>query len=206
MSIAPGNSARESLLASAERLFAERGIDAVSLRAINAAAGYSAAALHYHFGSKDELIQQLLEERRGPIVALRGGLLKQLAAAPMPSAADVAATIVRPYSDLIMANNEAGLRTVRFLHRAQQDNAGAPWVRRIVSENYRLYQPALALALPGIDTGTRKLRWLMAQDTALQGLANTDETLANRGLKPARGNRHNYIAQLTSFIAGALSA
>ncbi|MGH9896848.1 MAG: helix-turn-helix domain-containing protein, partial [bacterium] len=40
------------LLLAAERLFADRGIDAVSLRAIMAAAGTNVASVHYHFGSK----------------------------------------------------------------------------------------------------------------------------------------------------------
>jgi len=51
----------------AERLFAERGIDAVSLRTINAEAGYSVAALHYHFGTRDGLVR--LSFDRSPYLA-----------------------------------------------------------------------------------------------------------------------------------------
>ena len=50
---------RELLLTVAERLFAERGVDAVSLRAVMAEAGTNVAAIHYHFGSKEALIQAL---------------------------------------------------------------------------------------------------------------------------------------------------
>ena len=48
------------IMNAAERLFAERGIDAVSLRTINAEAGYSVAALHYHFASKAALGEALI--------------------------------------------------------------------------------------------------------------------------------------------------
>ena len=45
-------SARERLLDCAEHLFADHGLEGVSLRAINAEAGLSPAALHYHFGTQ----------------------------------------------------------------------------------------------------------------------------------------------------------
>ncbi|MDP2774389.1 MAG: helix-turn-helix domain-containing protein, partial [Nocardioides sp.] len=44
------------LLLAAERLFAQQGIAATSLRSIMAAAEANVAAVHYHFGSKDELL------------------------------------------------------------------------------------------------------------------------------------------------------
>lgn len=46
---------RERLLNEAERLFAGKGYDAVSLREITTAAGTHLAAVNYHFGSKENL-------------------------------------------------------------------------------------------------------------------------------------------------------
>jgi len=40
------------ILDAAERLFAERGIESVSVRSILAAAGVNVALAHYHFGSR----------------------------------------------------------------------------------------------------------------------------------------------------------
>ena len=57
-------SAKEQIVLVAERLFAERGIDGVSLRQIGAAAGNgNNSAVQYHFGSKDNLIQAIFEYR-----------------------------------------------------------------------------------------------------------------------------------------------
>ena len=52
------------LIETAERLFAEKGIDNVSLREINRAAGQkNVAALHYHFGTRESLLEALFENR-----------------------------------------------------------------------------------------------------------------------------------------------
>ena len=59
---------REQLILAAERLFSESGIDAVSLRQINVAAGQrNSSASHYHFGSKEALIAAMFEYRMDPI-------------------------------------------------------------------------------------------------------------------------------------------
>ncbi len=52
------STARQRLIVAAERLYAQRGIAAVSLREISAAAGQrNTAAVQYHFGSKQRLIE-----------------------------------------------------------------------------------------------------------------------------------------------------
>jgi AcrR family transcriptional regulator len=58
---------RELLLDSAERLFAERGVDSVSLREITTAAGANVASVNYHFGSKEKLVREVFRRRLGPI-------------------------------------------------------------------------------------------------------------------------------------------
>ena len=62
---------KTQILDAAEALIAERGIDAVSLRAITAAASVNLAAVHYHFGSKEGLVGKVYERRLGPINKLR---------------------------------------------------------------------------------------------------------------------------------------
>jgi AcrR family transcriptional regulator len=70
---------RERLLLIAERLFAQHGIDAVSTRQVAAAAAQrNTGALHYHFGSKEQLIDTLLALRLGPINRRREALLAEL--------------------------------------------------------------------------------------------------------------------------------
>lgn len=71
-------STRDRILQTAERLFAEKGIDRVSLREITLAAGVNIAAVHYHFGSKKTVLEQLFALRSGPIANRRLELLSRI--------------------------------------------------------------------------------------------------------------------------------
>jgi AcrR family transcriptional regulator len=59
-----GASARQRLVLTAERLFAEHGLDGVPLRLIGTRAGMAnKSAVQYHFGSKDALVEAILANR-----------------------------------------------------------------------------------------------------------------------------------------------
>ena len=58
---AEGELTREALIDAAGELFADQGIEGVSIRSINSHAGLAAAAVHYHFGSKGRLLDAVLE-------------------------------------------------------------------------------------------------------------------------------------------------
>jgi len=56
----PSDVTRERIMKAAERLFAERGYDATSIRAIVAKARVNQAAINYHFDGKDGLYREVL--------------------------------------------------------------------------------------------------------------------------------------------------
>jgi len=56
----PSEITRERILSAAERLFAERGYEATSIRAIVAKARVNQAAINYHFAGKDGLYREIL--------------------------------------------------------------------------------------------------------------------------------------------------
>jgi AcrR family transcriptional regulator len=93
---------REKILDHAERLFAEQGYDRASLRGITETAGVNLAAVHYHFGSKEELLGAVLQRRIGPINRERLCLLDAaVAAAPegIPTLREVLDSFLRPAVD-----------------------------------------------------------------------------------------------------------
>jgi AcrR family transcriptional regulator len=56
----PSEVTRERIIKAAERLFAERGYDGTSIRAIVAKAHVNQAAINYHFAGKDGLYREVL--------------------------------------------------------------------------------------------------------------------------------------------------
>jgi len=76
------------ILDTAERLFGDQGYAGTSLRQIIAEAGVNLAAIHYHFGSKEELLEHLITRKAGPVNQERLALLDRYQAdagtAPVP--------------------------------------------------------------------------------------------------------------------------
>ena len=94
---APNNETRERLLEAAERLFAERGVDAVSMREISREAGSkNVVAGQYWFGDRDGLVKALLDKHSPEIESRRHALLDAYEAGGTHDVALLAAALVRP--------------------------------------------------------------------------------------------------------------
>jgi AcrR family transcriptional regulator len=88
------------LLDAAARLFAERGIDNVSIAEIvRAARQRNASAVHYHFGSKDEILRSVLARHVPAIAQRRGELLEQARSRPARDVRSAAEAVVRPITE-----------------------------------------------------------------------------------------------------------
>jgi AcrR family transcriptional regulator len=96
-----GQETRDRLLDVAERLLAERGLDAVSVRDITEAAGANTAAVHYHFGSKLDLMGAILERRADRVGRRRQELLDRLEQRPEIELRDVVEALVLPTAELV---------------------------------------------------------------------------------------------------------
>lgn len=79
-----GPETKDRILDVAERLFANRGFVATSLRDITSQAGVNLAAVNYHFGSKEELLAATMERRLRPINDQRIQMLDALEAQRRP--------------------------------------------------------------------------------------------------------------------------
>src|SRR5262245_25019066 len=115
--MAPRGAARLVIVEAAERLFAERGIEAVSLRDVNLAAGQrNHSAAQYHFGDRAGLIAAVFEARMTTINEHRHRLLAGLDQDD-PLAA-LAGVLVAPLVDAVAATPSW---YARFLARARWD-------------------------------------------------------------------------------------
>jgi AcrR family transcriptional regulator len=102
---------KQKILDTAERLFGEQGYSATSLRHIIAEAEVNLAAIHYHFGSKEELLDALIRRKAGPTNEERLVRLDRLEA----NAASVPVTVERVLEAFLIPMAEAADRNPQFV-------------------------------------------------------------------------------------------
>jgi len=73
---------REHILNVAEELFAEKGFDGTSVRDIAQQAGVNLAMISYYFGSKEKLLESLIEVRAGYAYGILEELNKDMSLSP----------------------------------------------------------------------------------------------------------------------------
>jgi AcrR family transcriptional regulator len=119
----PEINGRQLLLEAALRLFAEHGVDAVSIRAVNREAGLGPASVHYHFGTKEELLRAVLRERGVALVADVRERAKELAgSSDAVSARDLVLMLAAPYVRLAEGTDAAGHEWIRLLSQLLQSD------------------------------------------------------------------------------------
>jgi len=121
----------ERLLDAAARLYAERGIDNVSIAEIVRVANQrNASAVHYHFGGRDDLIRALFA-RTIPLIAERRRVLLDAALAdPAATPRSAADAIIRPVTELA----SLGWRERAYLQIGSEVAAGRRPVSRPIRE------------------------------------------------------------------------
>lgn len=127
-----GVGAREQMIDAAERLVAEQGLGAMSLREVQKAAGQrNKSAAQYHFGSRHGLIEAIVAARMGPINEARFERLAEADDAEQPPGLrDLAVIMVEPLAD---ATLRPGSCWARFLRQSYADPEVSDVVARAAS-------------------------------------------------------------------------
>src|SRR6476646_10577007 len=112
-----GDDARTALVDQAERLFAERGIESVSLRDVCAAAGQrNHSAAQYHFGDRAGLVAAVYDHRMAVVNERRHAMLDAI-----EDPGDVTAVVRAVVEPLAAVVVETAGWYGRFLARTQWD-------------------------------------------------------------------------------------
>ncbi len=200
---------KTALLNAAEHLLADYGVNGVSLRRILAEAGANSAALHYHFKSRQGLVEAILVRHGEKINFRRRELLAAMEDQAQPPDVDqIVDALVDPMVEFLRDEGESARRFLRFLARLQSDRSvvhHALQERHFpdVRERMTLF---LTQACPHLPMPELKRRITMMIDTLLQSLANAEFMSQQWG-----GQRHEallveFVGTLKAFLAGGLAA
>lgn len=175
---------RQRLLIAAESLLLTEPYDEVSVRGICAAAGANAAAVHYHFGSKEALVGALIEDRLGPLWA------DGLASAGGDPLSAVVDTILAPFVQL--AGDPMGRLHLRLLSRfvlgRHLTTWQGPWFR----------MGTWAGLVPELSDREGRRRWMLAFDLIIMRFGSPE--IEERGMSQPD------LATLRDFVVAGLTA
>lgn len=153
---------RELILAAAFKLFAEQGIDAVSIRAVNREAGLGPASVHYHFGTKEALVDAVIDSYGDWVIdSIKVRAREITASDEAVTARDLVAMLAEPYVDLLATYREDGhawLQIVSAVSHSQPD-------RVLDRSSTRLTWAAAHRVYP--DTSTERVRQAMQMCSTL---------------------------------------
>lgn len=148
-----GDVTRKRILDAAEKLFAERGYSAVSLRSITTEAGVNVAAIHFHFASKEALFEAVINRRLDPINSQRIVKLYETiegGGRNSPAIEDVIAAFIKPYLGAAEGLDAGRIVLLRFMARAaaDQDASIQSLLREKFDPPWRVLVNASKKALP----------------------------------------------------------
>jgi AcrR family transcriptional regulator len=154
------DSTKDRILAAAEELFARTGVARTSLRAITALARVNLAAVNYHFGSKDGLVEEVYRRRLEPLNRARLANLDRLERRRRkPSLEEILEAFMTPVVSLARDPAQGGPTVMRLLGQTHAE-AEAPFKAWFAGEYRRVlerYHAALCRALP--DLPAEDVRW-----------------------------------------------
>ncbi|HEX3936954.1 MAG TPA: CerR family C-terminal domain-containing protein [Xanthobacteraceae bacterium] len=159
----PSEVTRERIMKAAERLFAERGYDGTSIRAIVAKARVNQAAINYHFEGKDGLYREVL---RAAFRAMTEDQLAHAAETKAMSREEALYAFLRRQLHPLMGRDEYS-RHMRIFN--WETVRPTPVFRALLSEEAApfmgLAADLIARFMPGADRRTITVAsiWLMGQ-------------------------------------------
>lgn len=201
-----GSVARQKLITAAERLFADSGIDAVSLRQINIAANQkNSSAAHYHFGSKETLILAIYGARMESVNERRLRALEQLKNNRQHDVRALVQIIVQPIVDEIDAD-DSGSAYIGFMAQAvghPQLDLATLW-RQEHSDALIKVLELLQTALPNLPEPLFGQRFGLAFEQIVHSLADREKLRDSDAEFQVHADL--FVSNLIDSIAGGMAA
>ena len=202
----PHFSTRQRILDSAELLFARHGFAGASLRQVTASAKVNLAAVNYHFGSKENLINEVFRRRLDSLNEQRLAALEAVQERKSFTLEDVLTAFVQPALMLSLDYTGGGIGFVRVLARAYAEHNEQ--LRTFLHDNYsptlKRFAAVFAGLLPHLDK--QELYWRLDIVSGALTYAMADFGMIKRRGATPQQHRDLTADHLINFAAAGLRA
>ncbi|MFV0371062.1 MAG: TetR/AcrR family transcriptional regulator [Azonexus sp.] len=206
---------RARILDVAERLFMAHGYDGTSMRQITGEAGVNLAAVNYHFGSKEALIQEVFRRRLDWLNEERMRTLDALEAAAGDQPVKPSQIVDAFFGTMIrMADDEerGGVTFLRLFGRTLTEPSN--FIRAFLAHEYKTvmerYKKALFRALPDVPKAEIVWRFHFMLGATSYAIAGTDalRLVTDWGVEAedSEDRLDRLLPRLISFLIGGLRA
>lgn len=199
-------STKDRILHAAEDLFAQQGFASTSLRQVTSRADVNIAAVNYHFGSKDNLINEVFRRRMDDMSAHRIAALHKALAAEPGQLEPILAAFVEPALALAQ-DRHGGTAFIRVIARAYAESNDS--LRKFLSDQYghvlREFAKAIAPCVPALSK--EDLYWRLDFLSGALTYAMADFGLIKRPASvPESTHRQRAAKALIRFAAAGFQA
>jgi len=195
---------RTAILDAAERLFAQRGVQAVSNRQIATAAGQgNTSVVGYYFESRADLVRALVRRYNDRVDRVRDEMLAEIGDSADPR--DWIECLVYPYTDVFAAAGPPGCHA-QFAAQAVAD----PALRKIVLEEasspaLQRFLQGLNRCLPDLPPDVQRERTRIASHIIVHTCADRERALAD-GRAVQSPTWREAAAMMVDALVGLLTA
>jgi AcrR family transcriptional regulator len=201
---------RERILDAAERLFGAQGYEATSLRALTADADVNLAAVHYHFGSKEALLQAAAERRFEPINRERLRRLDVVEAAAGEGELPLEPVLEALFGPVLEAGQEpedrAQLRRLAARVHGEAPEVMGPLLVELFGEVVRRFFSAFCLALPDLPPREVALRLDFSLGVLIHVMSGQSHVAAFPGMPDLPDREPTLVPRMVAFLAAGFRA
>jgi len=201
---------RDRILDAAERLFAEKGLRATTLREIGAAARANTGSIYFHFKTKAELTREVFRRRLAPLDAERLTRLEECerdSAPDPPGLPAILEALIAPLARLTRGGG-GGLHFLGVLGRTYSEPD--PEIIRMLQRDHgatlERFREALARALPDLPEEQLRLRFHFALGSVAHTLGSDVTWRMVSGRRPAASAWQRVLAELMPFLVAGFEA
>ena len=199
-------STKDRILGAAEELFAQHGFSGTSLRQVTSRADVNIAAVNYHFGSKENLINEVFRRRMDEMSRQRLAALAEARAKHPGRLEPVLAAFIEPALALAR-DRQGGVAFIRVIARAYAEKNDG--LRQFLSEQYghvlREFARAVAECVPDMDK--ERLYWRLDFLSGALTYAMSDFGMIKRPPgTPEVAHRKRAAEELIRFAAAGIQS